>query len=217
VIRSALTLASKDLLLELRRRDVVLAMAQFVLATLVIVHFAISGATSPKAAAGMLWAAIIFTALLGLGRSHAAEFEEDALDLLWLAPIDRAAVWLGKVISQLAFLAVMELVAIPAFYLFFFTSQRPNPLIVIAAVLLADIGLAASGVLVAALAAAARTRDVLLPVLFLPITIPLVIGGVAATLDAFGGGAARPLGFLALYDTLFFALAMGTYEHLAGE
>jgi heme exporter protein B len=220
MISAAVTLARKDLLLEVRRREVVFAMLQFVVATLVIVHFAIAGAaSSPKAAAGMLWAAIIFTALLSLGRAFAAEHEEDALDAVLLAPIDRAAVWLGKVLAQIAFLLVMELVALPAFWVFFFTTASPDPVIVIAAVVLADIGIAMVGVLVAALASAAQARDVLLPVLLLPIMIPLVIGAVTATLEAFphGGGAWGALGFLALYDTLFGALAWGTYEHLAGE
>ena len=96
MIRDAVTLARKDLLLEVRRREVVLAMVQYVLSTLVIVHFAIAGAgSSEKAAAGMLWAAILFTAVLSLNRCFTADQEEGALDALQLAPIDRAAIWLG--------------------------------------------------------------------------------------------------------------------------
>jgi heme exporter protein B len=220
VIADALVLARKDLVLELRRRDVVLGMIQYVVSTLVIVHFAIAGADgSERAAAGMLWAAILFTAILSLNRCFAADIEEGALEALQLAPIDRAAIWLGKVFAQVAYLVAMELVALPAFWLFFFSDDGPAPLPVIAAVLLANLGLATVGVLVAALTQGARASDVLLPVLFLPISIPLVIGAVTATLGAFpdADGALRALGFLALFDTLFALLAWGTFEHLTGE
>ncbi len=220
MIRDALTLARKDLLLEARRREVVLAMVQYVMSTLVIVHFAIAGAGAPeKAAAGMLWAAILFTAVLSLNRCFTADQEEGAIDALQLAPIDRAAIWLGKVLAQVTYLTIMEAVALPAFWLFFFGARGPDPLPVIAAVALANIGLAAVGVLVAGLAQATRARDVLLPVLFLPLTIPLVIGAVTATLGAFpdGGGSASALGFLALFNLVFTSLAWGTFEHLSGE
>lgn len=220
MIRDALTLAKKDLVLEVRRREVVLAMVQYVMSTLVIVHFAIAGAgTSEKAAAGMLWAAILFTAVLSLNRCFTADQEEGALDALQLAPIDRAAIWLGKVLAQIAFLTIMEAVALPAFWLFFFGEKGPDPLPVIAAVALANIGLASVGVLVAGLAQATRARDVLLPVLFLPLSIPLVIGAVTATLGAFsdGGGSARALEFLVVFNILFTSLAWGTFEHLSGE
>ena len=220
MIRDAVTLARKDLLLEVRRREVVLAMVQYVMSTLVIVHFASAGAgTSEKAAAGMLWAAILFTAVLSLNRCFTADQEEGALDALQLAPIDRAAIWLGKVFAQVAFLTIMEAVALPAFWLFFFGERGPDPLPVIAAVALANVGLAAVGVLVAGLAQATHARDVLLPVLFLPLSIPLVIGAVTATLGAFPGGdsSVRALGSLVVFNLLFTSLAWGTFEHLSGE
>jgi heme exporter protein B len=220
MIRDALVLARKDLLLEVRRREVVLAMLQYVLTTLVVIHFAIAGAgSSQKAAAGMLWAAILFTAVLSLNRCFAADQEEGALDALQLAPIDRAAIWLGKVLAQITFLLIMEALALPAFWLFFFGEKGPDPVPVIGAVLLANIGLAAIGVLVAGLAQATRARDVLLPVLFLPLSIPLVIAAVTATLESFpgGSGAQESLQFLAVFNIVFVSLAWGTYEHLSGE
>jgi heme exporter protein B len=220
VIRDALVLARKDLLLEVRRREVVLAMLQYVITTLVVIHFAIAGAgSSQKAAAGMLWAAILFTAVLSLNRCFAADQEEGALDALLLAPIDRAAIWLGKVLAQITFLLIMEALALPAFWLFFFGEKGPHPLPVIGAVLLANVGLAAIGVLVAGLAQATRARDVLLPVLFLPLSIPLVIAAVTATLESFpgGSGAQESLQFLAVFNIVFVSLAWGTYEHLSGE
>jgi heme exporter protein B len=220
VIRSALVLARKDMLLEVRRREVVLGMLQFVLATLVVVHFALGGDRAPvKPAAGMLWVIILFTALLALGRAFAADTEDGAIEALLLAPIDRAAIWLGKVLAQLAFLGVMEIVAVPAFYLMLFGRDAPAFGPTVAAIVLADVGLAVVGVLVTSLAGPARTRDVLLPVLFLPISIPLVIAAVTATLGALpdGGGSTKGLAFLVLYDSLFALLGWGVYEHLTGE
>jgi heme exporter protein B len=222
VIAAALTLAGKDLRLELRRREVVLGMAQFVMVTLVIVHFALVAlgeGPAQRAASGMLWIAVLFTALLALGRAFAADHEDGAIDALLLAPVDRSAIWLGKVLSQLVFLAAMELIAVPAFWLFFFQTHGPALGPVLAALALADIGIAAIGVLVSSLAQAGRARDVLLPVLLLPLLVPLVLAAVVATLGSFpgGDGAGKALGFLGLFDTLFVLLAWGTYEHLSGD
>jgi len=220
VIAGALALARKDLLLELRRREVLLGMLQFVVTVAAIVHFALvgAGADEARAATGMLWVAVVFTALLGLTRAFSAEQEEGALDALYLAPVDRSAIWLGKVLSQLAFLVLMEVVALPVFWLFFFQGEGPAPLPFLAAVLLTDVGLCAVGVLVASLAQATRTRDVLLPVLFLPVTVPLLLAAVTVSLVALDGGAtARPIGFLILSDTVFMLLAWGTYDYLVGE
>ncbi len=222
MIGAALTLAGKDLRLELRRREVVLGMAQFVIVTLVIAHFALVAVGDrqlPKAAAGVLWIAVLFTALLALGRAFAADHEDGALDAVLIAPIDRGAIWLGKVLAQLTFLAAMEVVAVPAFWLFFFQTSGPDIRALLAALVLANVGIASVGVLVSALAQAGRARDVLLPVLLLPLLVPLVLAAVVATLGSFpgGDGSVRALGFLALFDTLFVLLAWGTYEHLSGD
>ena len=118
-------LARKDLRLELRARDTLPAMVLFVLATLVVFHFALPSDASDDAAYGLLWVALVFTALLGLARAWAPEREAGALDGLVLAPSDRSAIWLGKTLATLAFLAVAELVALPAFALFFAPLDAP--------------------------------------------------------------------------------------------
>ena len=221
MIGPALALARVKLLLELRRREVVFAMLLFVAATIVIVHFALRGdaGAGERAAAGMLWAAVVFTAVLGLLRTFAAEAEDGALDALLLAPVDRAAIWIGAALAQLGFLVLVEAVAVPVWWLLFFQDGGPDPVPLIGALLLADLGIALVGTLAAALALGARTRDVLLPVLVLPLVIPIVLAGVTATYGAFGeeAGGLRPLGFLALYDLVFLALAWGTSEHLLGD
>src|SRR5215218_3051369 len=115
----AAVLVRKDLRLEVRGRDTLPAMLLFVLSILVVFHFALPDGSSQLAQLGLLWVAIVFTALLGLGRAFVAEREQGLLDGLVLAPVDRSAIWLAKGIATFAFLAVAEVVALPAFALFF--------------------------------------------------------------------------------------------------
>ena len=204
------TLAAKDLRLELRSRDTVPAMLLFVVSTLVVFNFALPAGASADAAYGLLWAALVFTAILGLTRAFAAEREQRVLDGLVLAPSDRSAIWLGKVIAVVAFLALAEIVALPAFALFF----QPVSWELVAGVALASVCFAALGTLLAALAAACRTRELLLPSLFLPLVIPIVVGGVGASIADDPG---RYLGFLALYDLIFAILSWASFEYVVTE
>jgi heme exporter protein B len=203
-------LARKDLLLELRSRDTLPAMLLFVVSALVVFHFALPAEESERAETGLLWIAIVFTALLGLTRAFAAEREQGLLDGLVLAPCDRSAIWVAKSLSVVAFLVLAEAVALPAFALFF----EPLGWELLAAVALADVGIAAVGTLLAAVAAASRARELLLPLLFLPLAIPIVIGGVGASLS---GNPASFLGFLALYDAIFAILSWASFEYVVTE
>jgi heme exporter protein B len=195
-------LARKDLLLELRAKETLPAMLLFVLSALVIFHFAIPNGTSHTAALGLLWAALIFTALLGLTRAFVPEREQGMFDALVLAPCDRSAIWLGKAIAVLAFLVAAEVVALPAFAAFFSNVDGRT----VAAVALADIGIATVGTLFGAMAVAGRARELLLPLLFLPMAIPIVVGGV--------GGY---LWFLVLYDAIFAVLSWAAFEYVVAE
>ena len=203
-------LARKDLLLELRSRDTLPAMLLFVASTLVVFHFALPSDAGDTAATGLLWVALLFTALLGLVRAFVAEREERVLDGLVLAPCDRSAIWLGKGIGVFAFLLAAELVAVPAYALFF----QPIGWELVAALLLADIGLAAVGTLLAAMASAGRSRELLLPLLFLPLVIPIVVGGVGASVTDDPG---RYLAFLGLYDAVFAILSWASFEYVVTE
>jgi heme exporter protein B len=203
-------LARKDLLLELRARDTLPAMLLFVVSALVVFHFVLPAASSDLAATGLLWVALLFTALLGLSRSFAAEREQGLIDGLVLAPSDRSAIWLGKAISTLAFLALAELIALPAYALFF----RPVDAALVGGVALADVGIAAVGTLLAAMATAGRARELLLPLLFLPLAIPIVIGGVGASVADDPG---RYLGLLGLYDSLFAIICWASFEYVVTE
>ena len=209
-LRDVGALARKDLLLELRARDTLPAMLLFVVATFVVFHFALPAGSSDLAASGLLWVAIVFTALLGLGRAFVPEREQRVLDGLVLAPSDRSAIWLGKSIATLAFLVAAEVVALPVFALFFHGLRGST----IAAVALADLGICAVGTFLGAMAVATRARDLLLPLLFLPLAIPIVIGGVGASVVASPG---RYLAFLALYDALFVLVCWASFEYVVTE
>jgi heme exporter protein B len=204
------TLARKDLRLELRARDTLPAMLLFVVSTLVVFHFTLPQEASRLSAFGLLWVALIFTALLGLTRCFAAEREQDVLDGLVLAPSDRSAIWLGKAIAMLAFLVAAEAVALPAFALFFGPGIDGRTLVGVA---LADLGICTVGTLLAGMAAASRARELLLPLLFLPLAIPIVIGGVGASVD----GGLRYVEFLVLYDAIFAIICWASFEYVVTE
>jgi heme exporter protein B len=203
-------LARKDLLLELRARDTLPAMLLFVLATFAIFHFALPDGSSSLAASGLLWVAIVFTALLGLGRAFVPEREQGVFDGLVLAPCDRSAIWLAKSIATLAFLVAAEVVALPVFAAFFHGIGGAT----IAGVALADLGICAVGTFLGAMSTASRTRDLLLPLLFLPLALPIVIGGVGASVV---GSPGRYLGFLGLYDVVFALVCWASFEYVVAE
>ena len=201
-VKDVAALARKDLLLELRAKETLPSMLLFVLATLTIFHFALPRGTGDEASLGLLWSALIFTALLGLTRAFVAEREQGLFDALVLAPCDRSAIWLGKTLAVLAFLVAAELVALPVFAAFFSGLDGRT----IAAVALADVGICTVGTLFGAMAVAGRARELLLPLLFLPMAIPIVVGGV--------GGY---LWFLVLYDAIFALLAWAMFEYVVAE
>jgi heme exporter protein B len=203
-------LARKDLVLELRARDTLPAMLLFVVSALVVFHFALPKHSSDLAAKGLLWVAIVFTALVGLTRAFVAEREQGLIDGLLLAPCDRSAIWLAKSIAVLAFLGVAEVVALPAYAVFFSGIGWST----VAAVALADLGIVAVGTLLAAIAAVSRARELLLPLLFLPLAIPVVVGGVGASVV---GSPGRYLAFLCLYDAVFAIISWASFEYVVTE
>jgi heme exporter protein B len=195
-------LARKDLLLELRAKETLPSMLLFVISALTIFHFALPRGAGQTASLGLLWSALIFTALLGLTRAFVAEREQGMFDALILTPADRSAIWLAKALAVLGFLVAAELVALPAFAAFFSGIDGRT----VAAVALADVGIATVGTLFGAMAVAGRARELLLPLLFLPAAIPIVVGGI--------GGY---LWFLVLYDAIFALLSWAAFEYVVSE
>lgn len=195
-------LARKDFLLELRAKETLPSMLLFVVAALTIFHFALPRGAGHTASLGLLWSALIFTALLGLTRAFVAEREQGMFDALILTPADRSAIWLAKALAVVGFLVAAEIVALPAFAVFFSGIDGRT----VAAVALADVGIATVGTLFGAMAVAGRARELLLPLLFLPAAIPIVVGGV--------GGY---LWFLVLYDAIFAVLSWAAFEYVVSE
>jgi heme exporter protein B len=225
-VRAFRALVRKDLVLELRTREVVPAMLVFLLAVFTLVRFALGSsrlAGGSRAATGMLWAVVVLTALLALTRAFAQEREHGIWDGLLGAPVERWVMWAAKACSLWVFLAASQVVAVPLFWLFFLQQgHSPSIPVLIAALLLADVGIAVLGALLAGMASAGRAREVLLPVLFLPFAVPLVL--VAADLSVAtisqqpsGFETLKRLGFLAAYDTIFALLGWALFEYVVEE
>jgi heme exporter protein B len=214
-------LIRKDLRLELRTRESVPAMVLFAIGTFVLFHFALDRpSVDGDLAAGVLWVTLLFAAVLGINRLFVAEREEGGFDAFLLAPVDRTAMFVAKATVLFAFLVALEIAAVAAFAVLLLEPSPWPALPGLALVLvLADAGLAVVGTLVAALAVQTRARDLLVPLLAIPLSIPLVIGGARATsplLDAAGAGAieGRWLLILALYDLVFGLLAYAIFDFL---
>ena len=219
--RAVGALIRKDVRLELRTRESIPAMVLFSLSTFVLFHFALDEAeVSGALASGILWVTLLFAAVLGINRLFVADREEGGFDGFLLAPVDRTALFVAKATVLFGFLAAVEVFVVAAFAILLLgPSPWPGLPSLVLVLLLADAGLAVIGTLVAALAVQTRARDLLVPLLALPLSVPLVIAGARACeplLAAGGAGAleARWLGVLGLYDLVFGLLAYAIFDFL---
>ena len=219
--RTVKAILSKELALELRTRESVPAMVLFTVTTYVLFHFGLDRDTvDGDLASGVLWVTLLFAAMLGINRLFVADYEQGGFDGFLLAPVDRTALFVAKAIALFAFLSVVELVAVPAFGLLLLGPSLAGALPELLVVLLgANIGIAVVGTLVAALAIQTRARDLMVPLLGLPLLVPVVLGAsrASAPLFAVGGAAALPgnwIAMLALYDLLFALIAYAVFDFL---
>ncbi len=219
--RTVGALLRKELLVELRTLESVPAMSLFSLTTFVIFHFALNrGSVEGDLGAGILWVTLLFAAILGVNRLFVADAEEGGFDGFLLAPVDRSAMFIAKVLTLSAYLLALEIVAVPAFALLLLgTPLGPALPGLILTLILADLGVAVIGTLVAAMAVRTRARDLLGPLLALPLFVPIVIGAARATSPLFASSpaswpAARWLGTLGLYDLLFGLIAYALFDFL---
>jgi heme exporter protein B len=223
--RAVGALLRKELRLELNAPQAVPAMALFSVTTLVVFHFALQrGQVDGDLAAGVLWVTLLFAAMLGTSRLFVADHEEGGLDGFLLAPVDRTALLVAKAVALFAFLVALEVVAVPAFALLLLgPTPGASAIARLALVLvLADAGVAVVGTLVGALAVQTRARDLLVPLLALPLLIRVVIAAAKATtplLLASGAEAipARWLAILGLYDLVFGLLAYAVFDYLVED
>ena len=224
MIAAALTILRKDLRIELRTRESVPAMALFTVIVFALLHFGLDRDTlQGDLAAGVLWVTLLLATVLAVNRLFVAEREQGGLDGLLLAPIDRTALFLAKAGALFLYLLVLELVAVPAFALLLLGPGLGGALPELPLVLLAaDVGLAAIGALVAALAAETRMRELIVPLFLLPLLVPVAIAGASATEplletpqgpDGLGGW----LAFLGLYDTVFMLVSLAVFDFLVED
>ncbi|MDA0181026.1 heme exporter protein CcmB [Solirubrobacter phytolaccae] len=224
-MRSAVgALLRKDLLLQRRTPEAVPAMVLFSIGTFVLFHFALDEReVTGNLASGILWVTLLFAAVLGINRLFVSEREEGGFDGFLLAPVDRTSMLVAKAILLFLFLSVVEVFVLAAFTILLLGPSPWGPLPELILVLaLANAGIAVIGTLVAALAIQTRARDLIVPLIALPLSVPLVIAAARACaplLTEGGAGAleARWLAILGLYDLVFGLLAYAIFDFLLEE
>lgn len=220
-LRAAWAVVWKDLAAELRSRELVGAMLVFALLVLLIFNFALEldVRTRETITAGVLWVTFAFTGTIGLNRSMAVEKDRGCLDGLLLAPVERSAIYVGKVGANLAFLGIVAAVVLPTYSVLYNVNLFvPGLLGVIA---LGGLGYIAVGTLLASMAVEARTRDMLLPVLLFPVALPVLIPAVKASTGFLQGlplaDFAVWLRLLVVYDVVFLVVAWWVFDYVVEE
>jgi len=207
----------KDLRTELRTLESVPAMALFAASAFVLFRFGLDRTSlDGSLAAGVLLATVLFAAILAINRAFVAEREQGGFDVIRLAPIDGTALYVAKVAALVVYLVALELIAVPLFAILF--GPTTGLLALAPVLLLADLGLAVIGALVSSIAVNSRARDLIAPLLLLPLLVPVMIaaGGAAEPLLAEGGpsydGFGKWIAVLALYDVVFCLVGYAVYD-----
>jgi heme exporter protein B len=221
VTRTALAILRKDLRIEVRSKESVPAMALFSVTVFVLFHFGLQrNSLEGDLAAGVFWVTLLLATVLGVNRLFVVEREEGGIDGILLAPIDRTSVFLAKAAALFLYLILLELIAVPAFDILLLGPDPFKPLpALIPLLLLANVGIAAVGALVSALAVETRARDLIVPLLLLPLLVPVVIAGAEGTEPLFTGSQSphelgKWLGLLGLYDMVFLLLSIAVFDFL---
>lgn len=223
---------TKDIVMELRTKEMITSMGLYSLLVLVVYYLGLSQAGSgfdiTLIAAGLLWLAIIFTSMLGLNRSLVHEKDQGCLDALLLSPIDRPVIFFGKAVGNLIFLLIVEAFVVPLFYFFFLTdAEVAGPIwMLLLSLLVGSIGIAGVGTMLATMSVNTKGKDFILAVLFVPLMFPLLYACVAASSAVFLGDIAfadgwvqaywSALGLAAGYDAAMLLAAFGLYEFIIG-
>lgn len=214
-LRKLLALYWKDLVTEVRTREVLNASLVFALLVLVLFNFALDLRSEARrdVAPGVLWVTFTFAGVLALGRAFAREHDRGTLEGLLLAPVDPGALYLAKLLANATFMGLVELAGLPLFVILFNVDFHwPSMLLV---TLLGTVGFAGLGTLLAAMAANTRAREVMLPILLFPLAVPVLIATVKATEEAIGGtgpGSLPWLGLLAAFDAVFLTLSFLVFD-----
>ena len=211
----------KDMMVELRNKEIVASMFVFSLLVILIFNFSLELDKSSRenVATGVLWVTFVFAATLGLNRTFAPEKDRGSLDGLLLAPIDRSALFIGKLLSTLIFVLIVEIIVLPIFSVLYNISLFAPPLLLV--LLLGTLGYTVVGTLLAAMSAHTRAREVMLPIMLFPVAVPVVIASVQASAGILAGNqwgqVAAPLNLVIVYDIILFAIAIMTFDYLIDE
>jgi heme exporter protein B len=223
-LRVAALVMRKDLTVEVRSREIVYTTIFFAVSCVLVFAFALvkEGRPLEDAAAGIMWISVAFAGTLALGRTFERERHAETLRALMLAPASRPALYVGKLLGVVLLLLVVEAVLVPLVGLLFHAPIANSPFRLAALLVLGTIGFSAVGTLFAAMLVRARSRDVMLPILLYPITIPVIIAGVRGTAALFEPVpmvdlADMWMALLAFFDIVFVTLALWTFEPLMTE
>ena len=223
-LRSAWLVTRKDLLIEVRSREILYTTLFFAVSCVLVFAFGFvdEGRALEGAAAGILWIAIAFSGTLALGRTFERERQSETIRALLMTPVDRPALYLGKLAGVLLLLAAVEAIIVPLIALMFQAPVFTHPFLMGGLLVTGTLGFAAVGTLFAAMLGRSRSRDVLLPVLLYPITIPVIIAGVRGTAALLAPEVDLPmarvwLSMLVFFDLVFVTLALWTFEPVMTE
>jgi heme exporter protein B len=223
-VRTVWLVMQKDLLIEMRSREIVYTTLFFAVSCVLVFSFGFvrEGAPPEGAAAGILWIAIAFSGTLALGRTFDRERQSETLRALMMAPVARPALYVAKLLGVLVLMAAVEVVVVPLIALLFQAAFFAAPFLLAGLLLAGTLGFAAIGTLFSSMLGRARSRDVLLPVLLYPMTVPVIIAGVRGTAalsqpDPDFAMARAWLSMLISFDVVFVTLALWTFEALMTE
>lgn len=229
-MRQFKAILKKDIVMELRTKEMLTSMGLYALLVLVVYYIALSQAGQNfevrRIAGGLLWLVFIFTSLLGLNRSLVHEKDQGCLDALLISPTDRPVIFFGKAVGNLIFLLIVEVLIVPLFYFIFLASSAREPMgpmwMIVLALFLGSIGIAGVGTLLATMSVNTKGKDFILAVLFIPIMFPLllaVVAGTSVVLQAdpeYARTFWQMMGLAAGYDAVMLLAAFALYEFVLG-
>ena len=213
----------KDFVTELKTRELFSSMFVFAVLVMLIFIFSInlSIVSASQVGPGILWVAILFAGTLGLNRSFALEKENGCLQGLMLAPVDRSAIFFGKMLSNLIFLSIMEAFLLPVFMIFFNVEVWSHLGPLVAVLLMGTIGFSALGTLLSSLSSNLKTREIMLPILLYPLMVPVVIAAVRLTGQILDGKSLADMmnwvGLILCFDIIYIGVSIMTIDHILEE
>jgi len=220
-LSKVLAIMRKDIIAELRTREVIFSVLVFALLVIVVFNFAFGTdrPTMEVVAPGVLWVAFAFSGVLALNRTFIPEKENGCLEGILSSPVSREAIYLGKMLAALIFMLAVEAITLPVFALLFDLPVLSFP--VILTTVLTTIGFVTVGTLFSALAVNTRAREMILPILFLPVTVPVIISAVKASTLAMAGASwdemASWLGIIVAFDVIFLVVSYLIFNFIIEE